>query len=114
MTVAWSRCVCINNNSSPGTFVAKPTRLPNPHGWRRCSDSVTNLEYCFVIHLVYCFSILKVNETHMEFLSASEFLGEISDDLLDDVLHNTFNMLRMFIGIYGTSSGPTLFVSSYR
>ncbi|KAJ0692905.1 hypothetical protein HanPI659440_Chr15g0591191 [Helianthus annuus] len=88
--------------------------LPNPHGWQRCSNSVTNPGK---IHLVYCFSILKVNETHMEFLSASEFLGEISDDLFDyedDVLHNTFNMLRMFIAIYGTSSGPTLLVSSYR
>ncbi|KAK2656476.1 hypothetical protein Ddye_009528 [Dipteronia dyeriana] len=47
----------------------------------------------------------------MEFLSISEFLVEISDDLFDyedDVLENNFNIFRMFIGIYGPSIAPAM------
>ncbi|KAK7256570.1 hypothetical protein RIF29_30024 [Crotalaria pallida] len=48
-----------------------------------------------------CFALInneEVEELHMEFLSISDFLTEVSDDLYDyedDVLQNSFNMLRM-------------------
>ncbi|CAE6094099.1 unnamed protein product [Arabidopsis arenosa] len=51
-----------------------------------------------------------VNELHMDFLSVSEFLVEVADDLFDyedDVLENNFNVLRMFVGIFGSSNAPT-------
>ncbi|XP_022751095.1 uncharacterized protein LOC111299864 isoform X2 [Durio zibethinus] len=54
---------------------------------------------------------IEVNDLHMEFLSVSEFLVEISDDLFDyedDVLENNFNILRMFVKIYGPSTAPTM------
>ncbi|TXG60165.1 hypothetical protein EZV62_014738 [Acer yangbiense] len=54
---------------------------------------------------------VKVNDLHMEFLSISELLVEISDDLFDyedDVLENNFNIFRMFIGIYGPSIAPAM------
>ncbi|OIW01094.1 hypothetical protein TanjilG_25202 [Lupinus angustifolius] len=50
-------------------------------------------------------------ELHMEFLSISEFLVEVSDDLYDyedDVLENNFNILRMFVRIYGASIAPSM------
>ncbi|KAJ4950497.1 hypothetical protein NE237_027329 [Protea cynaroides] len=53
----------------------------------------------------------QVNELHMEFLSISEFLVEISDDLFDyedDVVENNFNILRMFVQIYGASVAPSM------
>ncbi|KAH9664561.1 ATP synthase subunit b [Citrus sinensis] len=53
----------------------------------------------------------EVNDLHMEFLSISEFLVEISDDLFDyedDVLENNFNILRMFVRIYGPATAPTM------
>ncbi|KAH9712958.1 ATP synthase subunit b [Citrus sinensis] len=53
----------------------------------------------------------EVNNLHMEFLSISEFLVEISDDLFDyedDVLENNFNILRMFVRIYGPATAPTM------
>ncbi|WCJ31907.1 hypothetical protein M5689_013358 [Euphorbia peplus] len=53
----------------------------------------------------------KVNDLHMEFLSISEFLVEVSDDLFDyedDVLENNFNILRMFVRIYGSLNAPVL------
>ncbi|XP_004288181.1 PREDICTED: uncharacterized protein LOC101315089 [Fragaria vesca subsp. vesca] len=52
----------------------------------------------------------KIDELHMEFLSVSEFLVEVADDLFDyeeDVLENNFNILRMFVRIYGASA-PTV------
>ncbi|KAL8143487.1 hypothetical protein V2J09_016519 [Rumex salicifolius] len=54
---------------------------------------------------------VHVNELHMEFLSASELLVEIGDDLFDyeeDVLENNFNILRMFVRLYGTSKASTM------
>ncbi|XP_023636342.1 uncharacterized protein LOC17881639 isoform X2 [Capsella rubella] len=51
-----------------------------------------------------------VNELHMDFLSISEFLVEVADDLFDyedDVLENSFNVLRMFVGIFGSANAPT-------
>ncbi|KAK3211284.1 hypothetical protein Dsin_015990 [Dipteronia sinensis] len=65
-----------------------------------------------VLHLLlYQLRQEKVNDLHMEFLSISEFLVEISDDLFDyedDVLENNFNIFRMFIGIYGPSTAPAM------
>ncbi|KMZ56343.1 hypothetical protein ZOSMA_96G00170 [Zostera marina] len=61
-----------------------------------------------------CDSILrkkKVNDLHMEFLSVSELLVEISDDLYDyeeDVIKNSFNVLRMFVKIYGPSLASSM------
>ncbi|XP_030463309.1 uncharacterized protein LOC115683049 isoform X6 [Syzygium oleosum] len=57
----------------------------------------------------------KVNDLHMEFLSISEYLVEISDDLFDyedDVLENSFNILRMFVKIYGASTAPAMLAKS--
>ncbi|KAL6518565.1 hypothetical protein OROGR_019067 [Orobanche gracilis] len=45
----------------------------------------------------------------MEFLSISELLVEVSDDLFDyedDVMENNFNILRMFVKCYGASAAP--------
>ncbi|GFQ03270.1 hypothetical protein PHJA_002470800 [Phtheirospermum japonicum] len=53
----------------------------------------------------------KVNEMHMEFLSISELLVEVSDDLFDyedDVVENNFNILRMFVKYYGASAAPIM------
>ncbi|XP_021897607.1 uncharacterized protein LOC110814437 isoform X2 [Carica papaya] len=53
----------------------------------------------------------EVNDLHMEFLSISEFLVEVSDDLFDyedDVLENNFNILRMFVKIFGPSPAPAM------
>ncbi|XP_065876241.1 uncharacterized protein [Euphorbia lathyris] len=53
----------------------------------------------------------KVNDLHMDFLSTSEFLVEVSDDLFDyedDVLENNFNILRMFVRIYGSLMAPVM------
>ncbi|XP_009802514.1 uncharacterized protein LOC107810361 isoform X2 [Nicotiana tabacum] len=53
----------------------------------------------------------EVDDMHMEFLSISEFLVEVSDDLFDyedDVLENNFNILRMFNRIYGASAAPAM------
>ncbi|XP_058087032.1 uncharacterized protein LOC131234195 isoform X3 [Magnolia sinica] len=53
----------------------------------------------------------EVNDLHMEFLSISEFLVEVSDDLFDyedDVIENNFNILRMFVAIYGASMAPRM------
>ncbi|EPS65008.1 hypothetical protein M569_09772, partial [Genlisea aurea] len=55
----------------------------------------------------------EVNEVHMEFLSISELLVEVSDDLfieMDDVLKNNFNILRMFVKYYGPSDAPIMMV----
>ncbi|KAI6692110.1 hypothetical protein NL676_019820 [Syzygium grande] len=57
----------------------------------------------------------KVNDLHMEFLSISEYLVEISDDLFDyedDVFENSFNILRMFVKIYGASTAPAMLAKS--
>ncbi|CAI0422267.1 unnamed protein product [Linum tenue] len=63
-------------------------------------------------------AVMKVNDLHMDFLSISEFLVEIADDLLlmrkqfdftqDDVQENSFNILRMFVRIYGPSRAPAM------
>lgn len=47
----------------------------------------------------------------MEFLSISELLVEVSDDLFDyedDVVENNFNVLRMFVNYYGASAAPVM------
>ncbi|KAK1439478.1 hypothetical protein QVD17_05296 [Tagetes erecta] len=74
-----------------------------------------SFDYRVLNLLLYQLNRKEVNETHMEFLSVSEFLVEISDDLFDyedDVLDNNFNILRMFVRIYGASSAPTMLAKS--
>ncbi|KAJ9564714.1 hypothetical protein OSB04_000680 [Centaurea solstitialis] len=70
-----------------------------------------SFDYRVLNLLLYHLNGKEINEVHMEFLSVSEFLVEVADDLLDDVLENNFNILRMFVRIYGASSAPAFLVS---
>ncbi|WJZ91638.1 hypothetical protein VitviT2T_010692 [Vitis vinifera] len=70
-----------------------------------------SFDYRVLNLLLYQLRGAKVNDLHMEFLSISEFLVEVSDDLFDyedDVLENNFNILRMFVRIYGASTAQTM------
>ncbi|GLU13097.1 hypothetical protein SLE2022_297440 [Rubroshorea leprosula] len=102
-----------------------------------------SFDYRVLNLLLYQLRGEEVNDLHMEFLSVSEFLVEISDDLFDyevslfpdgflstsymmpfyssilnspyivdsmqdDVLENNFNILRMFVKIYGPSVAPAM------
>ncbi|XP_018445623.1 uncharacterized protein LOC108817440 isoform X2 [Raphanus sativus] len=69
-----------------------------------------SFDYRVLNLLLYKLRGEEVNELHMEFLSVSEFLVEVADDLFDyedDVLENSFNVLRMFVGMFGPSNAPT-------
>ncbi|XP_020529010.1 uncharacterized protein LOC18423397 isoform X7 [Amborella trichopoda] len=69
-----------------------------------------SFDYRVLNLLLYRLRNEEISESHMEFLSVSEFLVEVSDDLFDyedDVLANNFNILRMFVGIYGVSRAPS-------
>ncbi|KAK1301985.1 hypothetical protein QJS10_CPB12g01337 [Acorus calamus] len=75
-----------------------------------------SFDYRILNLLLYQLRGQEVNELHMEFLSVSEFLVEISDDLVDaagltmrwdDVVKNNFNILRMLVGVYGASVAPS-------
>ncbi|KAG6577292.1 hypothetical protein SDJN03_24866, partial [Cucurbita argyrosperma subsp. sororia] len=60
-----------------------------------------SFDYRVLNLLLYQLRGERVNDLHMEFLSISELLVEIADDLFDyedDVLENNFNILRMFVG----------------
>nr|KAJ0204208.1 hypothetical protein LSAT_V11C500240950 [Lactuca sativa] len=73
-----------------------------------------SFDYRVLNLLLYQLNGKDINETHMEFLSVSEFLVEVSDDLFDyedDVLENNFNILRMFVRIHGASSAPAFLLS---
>ncbi|CAN6479993.1 unnamed protein product [Victoria cruziana] len=63
-------------------------------------------------HLCNSMALKKnVNESHMEFLSVSELLVEIADDLFDyedDIMGNNFNILRMLTRIYGSALAPSM------
>ncbi|KAK4584099.1 hypothetical protein RGQ29_022008 [Quercus rubra] len=59
-------------------------------------------DYRILNLLLYQLRGEKVNDLHMEFLLVAEFLVE------DDVLKNSFNVLRMFVKIYGASRAPTM------
>ncbi|PON32849.1 ATP synthase subunit B [Parasponia andersonii] len=66
-----------------------------------------SFDYRVLNLLLYQLRGEQVNEVHMDFLSISEFLVEVADDLFDyedDVLENNFNILRMFVRIYGPSA----------
>lgn len=70
-----------------------------------------SFDYRVLNLLMYQLTGQQVNELHMDFLSISEFLVEISDDLYDyedDVMNNTFNILRMLAAIYGPSEAPNM------
>ncbi|XP_024011457.1 uncharacterized protein LOC18019136 isoform X2 [Eutrema salsugineum] len=69
-----------------------------------------SFDYRVLNLLLYKLRGEEVNELHMDFLSISEFLVEVADDLFDyedDVVENHFNVLRMFVGIFGPSNAPT-------
>ncbi|EXB29481.1 hypothetical protein L484_022153 [Morus notabilis] len=69
-----------------------------------------SFDYRVLNLLLYQLRGEQVDELHMDFLSISEFLVEVADDLFDyedDVLDNNFNVLRMFVRIYGASA-PTM------
>eukprot|EP00898_Chlorokybus_atmophyticus_P000099 jgi/Chlat1/108/Chrsp1S03089 len=68
-----------------------------------------SFDYRVLNLLLYALRGSPVNETHMRFLSASELLVEIADDLHDyeeDVEANCFNVYRAFIRIHGVAEGP--------
>ncbi|KAJ7956796.1 ATP synthase subunit B [Quillaja saponaria] len=68
-----------------------------------------SFDYRVLNLLLYQLRDEKVDELHMEFLSVSEFLVEVADDLFDyedDVLENNFNILRMFVKMHGASTAP--------
>ncbi|XP_028963813.1 uncharacterized protein [Malus domestica] len=69
-----------------------------------------SFDYRVLNLLLYQIRGEEVDELHMEFLSISEFLVEVADDLFDyeeDVIENSFNILRMFVKMYGASA-PTV------
>ncbi|KAF9607918.1 hypothetical protein IFM89_003732 [Coptis chinensis] len=61
-----------------------------------------SFDYRVLSLLLYQLKETQVNEMHMDFLSISEFLVE------DDVIDNNFNILRMFVGVYGASVAPMM------
>ncbi|XP_042427842.1 uncharacterized protein LOC122015162 isoform X1 [Zingiber officinale] len=70
-----------------------------------------SFDYRVLNLLLYQLRGEQVNELHMEFLSVSEYLVELADDLYDyedDVMENSFNVLRMFVRIYGASAAPCM------
>lgn len=70
-----------------------------------------SFDYRVLNLLMYGLTKQQVNECHWDFLSVSEFLVEISDDLYDyeeDVLNNHFNILRMFVKVYKPFKGPAM------
>ncbi|KAL1222254.1 Fibrillin-5 [Cardamine amara subsp. amara] len=74
------------------------------------ADNLRSFYHRVLNLLLYKLRGEEVNELHMEFLSKSAFLVEVADDLVDyeeDVLENNFNILRMFVGIFGSMNAPT-------
>ncbi|KAJ8625008.1 hypothetical protein MRB53_033538 [Persea americana] len=70
-----------------------------------------SFDYRVLNLLLYQLREQPVNDLHMEFLSISEFLVEVSDDLYDyedDVVENNFNIMRMFVRLYGASMAPSM------
>ncbi|CAN6479995.1 unnamed protein product [Victoria cruziana] len=73
-----------------------------------------SFDYRILSFLLYKLQGQEVNESHMEFLSVSELLVEIADDLFDyedDIMGNNFNILRMLTRIYGSALAPSMLVS---
>ncbi|KAL3689716.1 hypothetical protein R1sor_016025 [Riccia sorocarpa] len=67
-------------------------------------------DYRILYHILCALSHRPLDEDRLEFLSVAELLGEVADDLLDyeeDVLKNTFNLLRMLVHTYGPTEAPT-------
>ncbi|KAK6923349.1 hypothetical protein RJ641_011653 [Dillenia turbinata] len=66
--------------------------------------------------LLAYFILFLVTDLHMDFLSISEFLVEVSDDLFDyedDVLEYSFNILRMFVRIHGASKAQIMLLRPF-
>eukprot|EP00249_Psilotum_nudum_P011299 c23088_g1_i2 orf=484-1761(-) len=77
------------------------------------ASRLKSFDYRVLNLLLYRLTNKLVDEMHMEFLSVSEFLVEVSDDLFDyedDVWKNNFNILRMFVRIYGQTDAPSMLV----
>jgi len=75
-----------------------------------------SFDYRVLNLLLYGLRNEPVDVAHYEFLSISELLVEIADDLFDyeeDVGKNTFNVLRMFLYIYGPREAPTRIVGPH-
>ncbi|XP_031492564.1 uncharacterized protein LOC116259085 isoform X2 [Nymphaea colorata] len=70
-----------------------------------------SFDYRILSFLLYKLRGQEVNESHMEFLSVSEFLVEVADDLFDyedDIVGNNFNILRMLTRVYGAAVAPSI------
>ncbi|CAM6129850.1 unnamed protein product [Calypogeia fissa] len=70
-----------------------------------------SFDYRVLNLLLYSSTGREVNEAHFNFLAVSELLVEISDDLYDyedDVLKNSFNVLRMLVKVYGPAKAPEI------
>ncbi|CAM6086365.1 unnamed protein product [Calypogeia fissa] len=70
-----------------------------------------SFDYRVLNLLLYSWTGREVNEAHFNFLAVSELLVEISDDLYDyedDVLKNSFNVLRMLVKVYGPAKAPKI------
>ncbi|XP_024534100.1 uncharacterized protein LOC112347442 isoform X2 [Selaginella moellendorffii] len=73
-----------------------------------------SFDYRVLNLLLYRLRDEEVNEVHFNFLKTSELLVEISDDLYDyeeDVVDNSFNILRMFVSLYGAKTAPAKLAS---
>jgi len=69
--------------------------------------SYKSFDYRLLNLLLYKVSARPYDDQLLEFLSASELLVEIGDDLVDyeeDVLGNAFNIYRMYVRIYGSDA----------
>ncbi|KZV51340.1 hypothetical protein F511_12035, partial [Dorcoceras hygrometricum] len=77
-----------------------------------CAIQLKSFDYRVLNLLLYQLRGAMVShEAHMDFLSVSELLVEISDDLFDyedDVAENNFNILRMYVRYYGASAAPIM------
>ncbi|EFJ12251.1 hypothetical protein SELMODRAFT_124466, partial [Selaginella moellendorffii] len=77
-----------------------------------------SFDYRVLNLLLYRLRDEEVNEVHFNFLKTSELLVEISDDLYfehsisqEDVVDNSFNILRMFVSLYGAKTAPAKLAS---
>ena len=70
-----------------------------------------SFDYRILNLLMYGLRNVPVDEAHFEFLSVSELLVEVGDDLFDyeeDVGKNCFNVLRLFLHMYGPREAATM------
>ncbi|KAL3675569.1 hypothetical protein R1sor_025517 [Riccia sorocarpa] len=73
--------------------------------------TLKSFDYRILNHLLYSLTHRMVDEDHLEFLAVAELLVEVADDLFDyeeDVLKNSFNVLRMLIYACGPTEAPAV------